>query len=86
MSWHYSLAKKTGEDGMIEHMLIEVFLDDNGDVMGYTGHTDIFGYLLGEEGRDDDVISEMLATLDNVRSDMARPVLDLDTLVTKGFE
>ena len=86
MSWHYNLAKKTGEDGIIEHQLIEVYLDDDDNIQGYTGHTDIFGYLLGEDGEDADIINEMLETLEHVRGDLSRPVLDLDTVTTVGFD
>ena len=83
MSWHYNLAKQTDDDGYVEHLLIEVYLNEDGDIWGYTEHTDILGYLQGTSGTHEDVMDEVVETLIQVQRDViCRPLIDLDTLIT----
>ena len=89
MSWHYSLAKETKEDKVV-YSLIEVFTNDDGGIWGYTGHSDILGWIEQEvdaEDEEDDVdekiAASILSTLHLVSKDvLTRPILDLDTLET----
>jgi len=83
MTWHYQLATKVDDSGDLEYQLVEVFTNEDESIWGYTEHTDILGWLAGEIDSEEEIQSSILDTLEMVARDVAaRPVLDLDSLVT----
>ena len=69
MSWYYSLAKETVDDDVV-FSLIEVYTNEDGGIWGHTGHTDILGYIEGEDDTEEEVAASILNTLHLVSKDV----------------
>ena len=89
MTWAYRIAKKKDLEGKTRYSLVEAFMNDEGEIWGYTPHSDILSHIQHDDFDDDaDMIRELFNTLNLVMGDALKDMIDEDTFVaaSSGFE
>ena len=89
MTWCYRIAKKKDLAGVARYSLVEAYLNDDGEVWGYTGHQDILSHIQYDDYDDDEqVIEDIQSTLLRVMLDSGNDIIDIDTFepASSGFE
>jgi len=88
MTWQYRLSKQTVAD-KVRYKLVEAYLNDEGEVWGYTGHLDVLNHLQHDNYDDDEQVrDDVLTVLFSVMSDIELPIIDEDNFIgaSTGFE
>ena len=88
MTWAYRITKETVAD-KVKYEIVEAFMNDEGKIWGYTGHTDILAHIQHDSYDDDEQLREDIASVLNmVLGDSMKPMIDVDNFVaaSSGFE
>ena len=88
MSWSYRIAKENVA-GTTRYKLVEAFMNDQGEIWGYTNHTDILGHIQYDDYDDDEqVVDDIQTVLFRVLLDADKDIIDIDNFVaaSSGFE
>ena len=78
MTWAYRIAKKKDEAGDTHYQLVEAYMNDAGEIWGYTGHTDVLQHIQHDKYDDDEQVrDDILSTLMLVLSDIEKDLIDI---------
>ena len=89
MTWSYRIAKKKDLEGKTRYSLVEAFMNDEGEIWGYTPHSDILQHIQHDDyDTDEDLRDDILSTIMLVLGDAEKDMIDEDTFVaaSSGFE
>ena len=82
MSWSYRLAKQKGDNDSICYSIVEVYMNKDGGIWGWTD-TDLFAWLEDPYMDEADIKEDIKGTLEHLMKDVVfGEVLNLDTLET----
>ena len=82
MTWAYRIAKKKDEAGDTHYSLVEAYMNDEGEIWGYTPHSDVLCHIQHDKYDDDEQVrDDVLSTLMLVLGDAEKEMIDEDTFV-----
>lgn len=89
MTWAYRIAKKKDSNGDTRYSLVEAFMNDEGEIWGYTNHVDILRHIQYDDYEGDaELVKELFSVLNLVMGDALKDIIDEDNFIaaSTGFE